>query len=155
MGRSVFETLTVLVADDSAQMRTLLDRLLQALGVGRIVTAADGEEAWAKFIEHRPDVVITDAAMTPMDGFVFAGKLRAADDARLGPVPIIMISAHTELSAIEKARDIGVSEFLCKPVSARSLYERLLKVVSCPMHMPWMPAGAPARPSEGGFHAHR
>src|SRR5690606_35132234 len=42
MGRSVFETLTVLVADDSAQMRTLLDRLLQALGVGRIVTAADG-----------------------------------------------------------------------------------------------------------------
>jgi CheY-like chemotaxis protein len=132
MARSVFERLTVLVVDDSPYMLRLLSGLLGALGVGEIVTAADGEEAWSKFLKHRPDVVLTDAAMKPTDGFALTRKLRTIDSRELGTVPIIMVSAHSELSAVERARDAGITDFICKPVSARALYERLVDVINRP-----------------------
>jgi CheY-like chemotaxis protein len=135
MARNVFEALTVLVVDDSSHMRYLMLGLLRALGVGQVLMANDGDQAWSEFIKHKPDVVITDAAMAPTDGFTLARRLRDMSPDRGGPlldagVPIIMMSAHTELSAIEKARDVGITEFIRKPLNARSLYERLLAVVN-------------------------
>jgi len=132
MARNVFETLTVLVVDDSKHMRMLMQSLLHALGVYQILMASDGEEAWSKYLQHKPDVVITDAAMTPTDGFVLTKRLRDAEKDTLGHIPIIMISAHTEMSAIKKAKEIGITEFIRKPLAARPLYERLLAVVNRP-----------------------
>ncbi|KAB7739495.1 response regulator [Parvibaculum sedimenti] len=132
MARSLFEMLTILVVDDSLHMRRLIARLLDVLGVGQVIVASDGEEAWAKFLEHRPDVVITDAAMKPTDGFVLAQRLRAIGEDELRAVPIIMVSAHSELSAVERARDSGVTDFICKPVSPRLLYERLVGALNRP-----------------------
>ncbi|HAC59422.1 MAG TPA: hypothetical protein DCF73_13860 [Rhodobiaceae bacterium] len=47
-------------------------------------------------------------------------------------VPIIMVSGHTDIASVERARDIGISEFLSKPISARGLYERLIQVLDRP-----------------------
>lgn len=132
MARSVFETLTVLVVDDSIHMRRLISRLLEIMGVGRILVAADGEEAWSKFLAHKPDIVITDAAMRPMDGFMLTQRLRTMDERELCAVPIIMVSAHSHRSAVERARDLGITDFLCKPISPRLLYERLVGVLNRP-----------------------
>lgn len=130
MARNVFETLTVLVVDDSSHMRYLLLGLLRALGVGNVILANDGDEAWSKYIEHQPDLVITDAAMVPTDGFALAKRLRDDDIVTSRHVPIIMISAHTEISAIERAREVGITEFVRKPLVPRALYERLIAVVN-------------------------
>ncbi len=130
MARNVFETLTVLVVDDSSHMRYLLLGLLRTLGVGEIVLANDGDEAWSKYIKHKPDLVITDAAMAPTDGFALAKRLRSDDAASARHLPIIMVSAHTEISAIERARDVGITEFVRKPIVPRALYERLIAVVN-------------------------
>jgi CheY-like chemotaxis protein len=132
MARSVFEKLTVLVVDDSPYMLRLLSGILGALGVGKIVTAGDGEEAWSKFLREKPDVVLTDAAMQPTDGFALTRRLRTVGTRELGTVPVIMVSAHSERSAIERARDAGITDFICKPVSARAIYERLLDVINRP-----------------------
>ncbi len=132
MTRSIFEMLTVLVVDDSLHMRRLIARLLEVLGVSEVIVASDGEEAWAKFLKHRPDIVITDAAMKPTDGFVLAQRLRAIGEDDLRAVPIIMVSAHSELSAVTRARDVGVTDFLCKPISPRLLYERLVGALNRP-----------------------
>lgn len=132
MARSLFEMLTILVVDDSLHMRRLIAQLLRVLGVGEVIVAGDGEEAWAKFLAHRPDIVITDAAMKPTDGFVLAQRLRAIGEDDLRAVPIIMVSAHSELSAVERARDSGVTDFICKPISPRLLYERLVGALNRP-----------------------
>lgn len=121
----------MLIVDDSSHMRKLIQGLLYALGVGEVVLASDGEDAWSKYLKHKPDVVITDAAMAPTDGFTLARRLRDVETPYM--VPIIMISAHTELSAIEKARDVGITEFIRKPLVARALYERLIAVVNRPL----------------------
>tara|TARA_R110002110_G_scaffold88766_3_gene231220 strand:+ start:184 stop:645 length:462 start_codon:yes stop_codon:yes gene_type:complete len=130
MARNVFETLTVLVVDDSSHMRYLLLGLLRALGVGEIIMAKDGDEAWSHYVKHKPDLVITDAAMAPTDGFALAKRLRDDDIATSRHIPIIMVSAHTEISAIERARDVGITEFVRKPIVPRALYERLIAVVN-------------------------
>jgi DNA-binding response OmpR family regulator len=140
MARSVFEKLTVLVVDDSPYMVRLLAGALGALGVGEGITARDGEEAWSKFLAHKPDVVLTDAAVTPTDGFALTRRLRTVNNGDLSTVPIIMISAHSERSAVERARDAGITDFICKPVSARPLYERLVDVVNRPREFVETPA---------------
>lgn len=132
MTRSVFEKLSILVVDDSAYMRHLLMTLLQALGVPEVHLAINGDEAWEKLHTCEPDLVITDAAMMPVDGFDFAQRLRSLHGRALGMVPIIMVSGHTDLASVERARDIGITEFLSKPISARSLYERLIQVLDRP-----------------------
>ncbi|MEX2249873.1 MAG: response regulator, partial [Parvibaculum sp.] len=99
MTQSIFKKLTVLVVDDSAYMRHLLMTLLKALGVANVHVAAEGAEAWELFRRHEPDIVITDAAMLPVDGFVFAERLRNITGGALGMVPIIMISGHTDLAS--------------------------------------------------------
>lgn len=139
MARNVFETLTVLVVDDSSHMRYLMLGLLRALGVGQVITANDGEDAWSKYILHNPDVVITDAAMEPIDGFALARRLRERNPSGPNRVPIIMVSAHTEISAIEKAREVGITEFVRKPLVPRALYERLIAVINRPQE-DFMPA---------------
>jgi len=130
VARNIFETLTVLVVDDSSHMRHLMLGLLRALGVGEVVLANDGEDAWAKFVIHKPDVVITDAAMPTTDGFALARRLRENASTAYNRVPIIMVSAHTEISAIERAREVGITEFVRKPLVPRALYERLVAVIN-------------------------
>lgn len=132
MAQSVFDKVSVLVVDDSAYMRHLLLTLLQALNVSAVHLAINGEEAWELLNKHEPDLVITDAAMVPGDGFMFAKRLRSLRGRALGMIPIIMVSGHTDLASVERARDIGVTEFLSKPISPRSLYERMLQVVDRP-----------------------
>lgn len=132
MERSVFGTLTVLVVDDSIFMRRLISRLLEIMGIGQILLAADGEEAWSKFLAHKPDIVITDAAMKPMDGFMLTQRLRAMGERELCAVPIIMVSAHSHRAAVERARDLGITDFLCKPISPKLLYERIISVLNKP-----------------------
>lgn len=132
MTSAVFQSLSVLIADDSAYMRQVLTSLLNALGVGTIHIATDGDEALRAFEVHQPELVITDAAMKPVDGFTLAEKLRLSDKGALSTVPIIMISGHTDIASIERARDIGISEFLSKPVSPQSLYQRLIAAIDRP-----------------------
>lgn len=140
MASPIFRKLTVLVVDDSKHMRRLISRLLEVMGVGRILVAGDGEEAWSKFLSEKPDIVITDAAMAPMDGFMLTRRLRTIDEGELRAVPIIMVSAHSHQSAVERARDLGISEFLCKPISPRVFYERIVHVLNRPRDLVATPA---------------
>lgn len=113
-----------LIVDDNAHMRAIVAALLHALGVARARQASDGAEARAMLAEWRPDVIIVDQNMRPVSGTEFARALRR----ECGPcydAPIIMLTAHTERSIVEAARDAGIDEILAKPISARALMQRL------------------------------
>ena len=130
--QSLFQPISVLVVDDSAYMRHLLFGLLNALEVGEIHLGANGEEGLELYQRHMPDVVITDAAMEPGDGFELVRTLRAIDNTELSTAPIIMVSGHTDVASVERARDAGITAFLSKPISAATLYRRLAEVVCHP-----------------------
>jgi CheY-like chemotaxis protein len=123
--------LHAMVIDGNENMRALLRGLLQHVGITS-VEFSDGSAALAQIATVKPDVILTDLAMTPMDGLAFARELRQSPDDAIRHIPIIMVTGQTERRHIEAARDHGVNEILAKPVTAAGLYQRIEAILRRP-----------------------
>jgi CheY-like chemotaxis protein len=121
--------LSVLVVDDNQFMRVIVVTLLRALGVRDVRESADGADAFSMMKTWRPDVVIIDQHMQPISGLEFSILLRRGSDNDAFDVPLILLTAHTERSTIEAARDAGIDEILAKPLAASALLQRLTAVI--------------------------
>ncbi|WNK01278.1 response regulator [Thalassospiraceae bacterium LMO-JJ14] len=124
-----FETLKVLVADDSRPMRSLIKSFLLGFGVKEMFEAADANEAYDEVKNEEPDIVITDWRMPPTDGLDLVKQIRMDLDSPNPYLPVIMLTGFTELHRVKQARDAGVTAFLAKPISAAALYRRLCTVI--------------------------
>lgn len=127
-----YSRLKVLVVDDNSFMCTVLTQVLTALGVGSVETAATAAEAFRMVAEDRPDLVISDWDMDPVDGLTLVEWLRRREDSPDCYIPIVMLTGFSERKRVLRARDSGINEFLAKPVSARSVWSRLNEVVTRP-----------------------
>ena len=127
-----FENLKVLIVEDNAHMRTLLRALLNSAGIKQISEASNGQTALTMLREMKPDLVLSDLAMKPMDGLEFTRHVRTDEHSPNPFVPIIMITGHTEKYRVEAARDAGVTEFLAKPITAHNLFARIAEIVERP-----------------------
>ncbi len=127
-----FRKLRILVIDDCKFMRKVMDRMLRVLGVEHVGFAKDGYDGLHECYNFKPDIVISDWEMSPMDGEEFVEKLRNDETSPDPLIPVIMLTAYTEKRRVLAARDFGVTEFVAKPVSARVLYSRLVSVIENP-----------------------
>src|SRR6478609_2379808 len=94
------DLISVVVADDSAAIRTLARYALSASRGFRIVAeAADGPEAIALVATHRPDCVVLDIEMPGMGGFEVLGALRRESPT----VPVVLLSGHGDETVAERA----------------------------------------------------
>src|SRR5471030_805851 len=132
MVRIEFNRLRFLVIDDNAHMRRMLRTLLHGFGAREVHEAEDGAAGLEDFTHHTPDIIITDWAMPIFDGLELTQTIRQPG-ANFNPyVPIIMLTGHSEKQRVILARDVGVTEFLAKPISAKGLYDRVVNVVVNP-----------------------
>src|SRR5579871_440358 len=113
-------------------MRVLLSEILRAIGVRHVFEANDGAEALQIMRTHQIDIIMTDLAMQPLDGIDFVRLLRNSPDSPNPMAPVIMITGHSTQRRVTEARDVGVNEFLSKPVTARGVLERIAQVVDSP-----------------------
>jgi two-component system chemotaxis response regulator CheY len=127
-----FELLKVLLVDDNHHMRILLTEILRAIGVKHVYEATDGAEALQLMRSHSIDIIMSDLAMHPLDGIDFVRLLRNSPDSPNPMAPVIMITGHSTMKRVAEARDVGVTEFLSKPVTARGVLERISRVVESP-----------------------
>jgi two-component system, chemotaxis family, chemotaxis protein CheY len=124
--------LRLLVVDDSKNMRMLVRTVLNAIGVTAISECGDGNTAMNELRGNACDIAIVDWVMEPMDGLEFVRQVRTAEDSPNPFLPIIMMTGHTERHRIFKARDAGVTEFLAKPITAKTLLLRLMNIIEHP-----------------------
>ncbi|WP_036489918.1 response regulator [Pseudovibrio exalbescens] len=124
-------SLSFLVVEDSAYMRTILRTMLQGFGARRIVEAEDGAAGLEALDRANPDILILDWVMPILDGPDMVRMIRTPDNP-FAYIPIIMVTAHTERSRIVEARKLGVHELLCKPISAKALHQRIMSVILQP-----------------------
>ena len=111
----------IIVADDSADMRDYITRLLRARW--RVETVANGREALEEIRRDRPNLVITDITMPELDGF---GLIRALqEDAQTRDLPVLVLSARAGDEARIGGLEAGASDYLVKPFSARELLARV------------------------------
>ncbi len=111
----------VLLADDNADMREYVTRLLRS-GY-EIVEARDGQEALRLARMNPPHLILSDVMMPRMDGFGLLAEIRA--DAELRDLPVILISARAGEEARLEGLDAGADDYLVKPFSARELLARV------------------------------
>lgn len=124
--------LNFLVVDDNKYMLVLLKEILRALNVRTVQTAEDGADALKILKTFSPDIIVTDWSMSPLDGLDFLDMVRRGSDTANPYVPVIMLTGHTEYHRVLEAIDHGVNEFLAKPVSASTLYQRIVSVIEKP-----------------------
>lgn len=126
-----FSRLTMLIADDSAAMRGIVRAVLSGFGCERMFEAEDGRSAMEIVRADPVDLVICDWKMRPVDGIAFLKALR--DPASPDPfLPVILLTAYTEADKVAAARDAGATEFLAKPFTAETLYQRIAAIINRP-----------------------
>ena len=111
----------ILLADDNADMREYVERLLGK--EYEVFSVGDGEAAWESARTQKPDLILSDVMMPRLDGFGLLQRLRTDDS--LKSVPVILLSARAgEESRIEGLQS-GADDYLVKPFSARELSARV------------------------------
>lgn len=113
---------TLLIVDDEAPVRKLLETLLQHEGY-HTQSVATGEEALALVAQQPPDLILLDVMMPGMDGYEVANHLK--NNPATANIPIIMLSALSEPSARLSGLQTGAEEFISKPVERAELWLRV------------------------------
>lgn len=112
----------LLVADDNADMREYLTRLLRGAGY-QVQAVNDGRQALAAVRKDAPDLVISDVMMPGLDGLGLVAALRA--DTRTASVPLLLLSARAGQEASIEGLQAGADDYLVKPFAAAELLARV------------------------------
>lgn len=127
-----FEDISILVVEDNQPMLEITKTLLTTFGVGTVYGAKDGEAGFKAYCQYKPDMVIADWMMKPVDGISLARRIRNDPGSPNHYVPIILMTGFSEKRRVIQARDAGVTEFLVKPFTARDLYKRISQIIERP-----------------------
>lgn len=125
------QKLNVLVVEGHQMMRRVMRDVMTALGVQNVevVTANDLDNP--ENAHFQPDVIFTDWSPN-CDGLEIIKQIRDKKRDFDRYIPIVMVSAYTELKQVCMARDAGITEFLAKPISATLIYRRICAMVENP-----------------------
>ncbi|WP_294877267.1 MULTISPECIES: response regulator [unclassified Sulfurospirillum] len=113
---------SVLYAEDEAGVRKNVYELLGLL-FKEVYLATDGEEAYKLFVEHKPDLIITDIKMPHLSGIDLAKKIRENDQ----KADIIIITAYTEVDFMLEAIELSLLRYIVKPITEPKLFDALEK----------------------------
>lgn len=113
----------ILVVDDEASIRRILETRLSMIGYD-VITAADGEEALETFSSSKPDLVVLDVMMPKLDGYGVCQELRKESD-----IPIIMLTALGDVADRITGLELGADDYVVKPFSPKELEARIRSVL--------------------------
>ena len=119
----------VLVVDDSAAIRKILQRVLAQteLPLGTILEAGDGFEAIERLTANNIGLVLTDINMPNMDGIELLKKIR--ENPQWKSIPVVMITTEGSQQKVLGAVDLGAAGYVRKPFTADQIKEKLLGLV--------------------------
>jgi DNA-binding response OmpR family regulator len=132
LGEYDLSGLDILLVEDNLHMRRIIRTILHSLGVKKVREAEDATSGLAMAQEAGIDMILCSWLMDIVEGPEFVQLIRSGKNSKNPYVPIIMLSAFTEMSKIVAARDAGINEFLVKPVSPKSLYQRIVAIIEKP-----------------------
>ncbi len=105
----------VMVVEDESVMSTFIMNSLRRLGILDLYAFSDGASALREVIKLKPDLILTDVHMQPMDGISFVRELRALANNQISNTKVIFLSADSSMSTVGEALPLGVSGYIVKP----------------------------------------
>ena len=109
---------TILIAEDSADSREMMQILLGLRGYS-VIIAADGCEAVEIALATKPDLILLDLELPRLDGLSVARDLRR--HSRFRNIPIVILSGHDPMEHKQPAIDAGCTDYLLKPIDFEKL----------------------------------
>ncbi len=130
MSREDFEHLKVLVVEDEPHTRRLILQILRQVGVTNLHEADEGGSGFRETVRIRPDVVICDIMMEPVDGLEYLSQLRAFRIPDIARTPVIFLTGDAQQQTVFAAKRLSVDGYLVKPVSPKDVEARIRSVLS-------------------------
>lgn len=121
----------VLIVEDSALMRDLLYTCLKAFDVPKVIAVETPDECLQELRDRPFDAIIVDWRLKGHDGLALIRQIRRELPDPLCQIPIVLCTGYSEVSRVLEARDAGIHEMLCKPVTPRALYSKLTSALAC------------------------
>lgn len=131
--------LKVLVVDDDATVRRVLARLMEKRFAATVREAADGFAALDALEAEVPDLMLLDVGMPNLDGPALLGRIRT--DTRFEALPVVTISAAGEREVVLRMIELGVIDYLRKPLNIAAVEKRLTRLL---LNTGFVPARLPA-----------
>jgi two-component system chemotaxis response regulator CheY len=125
----VFPNLRVVVIEDEDYTRRIIIRSLRQLGVVKVHEARDGGEGLKVVATVRPNIVLCDIHMEPIDGMKFLEDLRQLPIPAIASIPVVFLTADAEQNTVISAKKLQVNGYLVKPVSITQLQRRIESVL--------------------------
>ncbi|MGA2041327.1 MAG: response regulator [Bryobacteraceae bacterium] len=125
--------LDVLVVDDSAAIRKILQRVLRQTGMAirNIIEAGDGQEALQVLNSQKISLVMTDINMPKMDGIQLLAAIKGAPEWR--DMPVVMVTTEGGEAKVGEAVRLGAAGYVRKPFTADQIKEKLVGVLPAAM----------------------
>lgn len=120
-----YEKIRVLLIEDESYTRHVIEGLLRQIGFILISEAKDGGEGFRETVRVRPQVVLCDVHMEPVDGLGYLSKLRGFANEGLAHTPVVFLTADKQQETVLSAKQLKVDGYLVKPVSLQLLKQRL------------------------------
>ena len=117
-----FDSLKVMVIDDSKTIRRTAETLLKKAGCN-VITAIDGFDALAKIADNKPDIIFIDIMMPRLDGYQACALIK--NNTAFKQTPVIMLSSKDGLFDKAKGRVVGSDQYLTKPFSKDELLDAI------------------------------
>jgi two-component system chemotaxis response regulator CheY len=124
-----YQRLHVLVVEDQDLIREIVVAILRALNCRVIRSAGDGPTALRLVAEERPDLILCDIDMKPINGFQFVEELQKSGFREARRIPMIFLTAHSNADLVRRAKQLGVDAYVVKPVKRSVLEERIRHVL--------------------------
>ncbi len=121
--RSGAKSKKIMVVDDSITVRKVTTGILERNGMD-VISAKNGLEAVELLDTYLPDVILLDIEMPKMDGFEVAAYIRK-QGSPIRDIPIIMITSRIGEKHRNRAGELGVNEYLCKPFQEKNLIKTI------------------------------
>jgi DNA-binding response OmpR family regulator len=119
------DKIQVLYAEDELALAHIVRESLEERDF-KVTLCADGEHAYRQYIKQKPDILVLDVMMPRLDGFELAKKIRETDKI----IPIIFLTAKSQVSDVIKGFEIGANDYLKKPFSVEELIVRIKVLLS-------------------------
>ena len=122
----------ILIADSSSYLSMIVHGILRGFGATKILEVRDSLNVLQALSNQKFDVLLCDARLPPHGGLKLTHAIRRKTDNENRMMPILVMSSDTREAAIRRARDVGANMVIAKPMSPKSLYDRLAWIAFTP-----------------------
>ena len=131
---SPLDNFKILIADSDSQLALVSKQMLRGMGFSNIHLTQSGEKALALIKSGGFDFLVTDWNLKDKDGVWLINHIRRDADSPHPTMPVIMLTGRMEQTDVQMARDNGIHEYVVKPFSAQTIYNRLERIVEFPRY---------------------